>query len=122
MEMNLTKKQKRYLRENFRYKSNVSLAKQLGVSEEYIHQALKQLNLKRTEAELQALQDSENKKKPKKNKIGVKKILFFHKPLFFILMGALAALLIFFYTLTQLLSTKEAKYISDIKKLMSLRI
>ena len=98
--------------------SNAFLAKQLGVSEEFIHQALMQLHLKRTEAELRALQNSENKKKTKKDKIDVEKIFFLRKPLFFILIGVLAALLIIFYTLTKLLPIKEAKYISDIKKLM----
>jgi len=116
--MKLTKKQKRYLRENFRHESDAALAKQFGVSEDSIRQALKQLQLKRTEAELRDLQDSENKKKKKKYGIGEEKILFFPKPLFFIVIGVLAAVLILFFTLTKLLSTKEDKYISDIKKLM----
>lgn len=64
--MKLTKKQKQYLSENFRHESDAALAKQLGISEDSICQAFKQLHLKRTEAELRALQDSENKKKTKK--------------------------------------------------------
>ena len=75
--MKLTKKQKRYLRENFRHESDAALAKQLGISEDSIRQAFKQLHLKRTEAEIQALQNSENKRKTIKDKVDVEKILFF---------------------------------------------
>jgi arylsulfatase A-like enzyme/Tfp pilus assembly protein PilF len=116
--MKLTKKQKRYLRDNFRHESDAALAKQLRISEDSIRQALKQLQLKRTEAELQPLKNSENKKKTIKDKIDVKKILFFRKPLFFILAGVLAAVLILFFTLTTFLPTKEDKYISDIETLL----
>jgi len=116
--MKLTKKQKRYLRENFRYESDAVLAKQIGISECSISQALKQLQLKRTETKLRVLQDSENKMETIKDKIDFEKILFSRKSLFFILIGILAAVLILFFMLPKLLSTKEDKYISDIKKLM----
>jgi arylsulfatase A-like enzyme/Tfp pilus assembly protein PilF len=74
--------------------------------------------LKRTEAELRVLQDSEIKKKTIKDKIGEEKMLFFRKPLFFILIGVLAAVLILFFTLTRFLPTKEDRYISELEELM----
>ena len=64
------------------------------------------------------MQDSESKKKTIKDKIDVEKIVFFRKPLFFIFIGILVAVLILFFTLTKFFPTKEDKYISDIKKLM----
>ena len=116
--MKLTKKQKRYLRESFHHESDAALAKQLGISEDSISQALKQLQLKRTETELRALQDSESKNKTAKDKVDIEKVLFFRKPIFFILIGVLATGLMLFFILTKLHSPKEDKYISDIEKLM----
>ena len=101
--MKLTKKQKQYLRENFRHKSDSSLAREAGLSEEGVRRALKQLHLKRTEVEIRALQDSEEKKSKKKEKIkekidkGKEKPLLFRKPLILALTGAIAALLILFF-------------------------
>jgi len=120
MGIKLSKKQRRYLRENYRHNSDDFLAKQLGVSEKFIHQALKQLNLKRTKEELKALQTADYKQSPKKEKINVGRIKFSRKFLLTssLIIGILAVALIIFYTLTKLLPTKEAKYISDIKKLM----
>ncbi len=64
------------------------------------------------------MQDSENEKKMIKDKIGEEKMLFFRKPLFFILIGALAAVLILFFTLTRFLPTKEDRYFSELEELM----
>ena len=64
------------------------------------------------------MQDSESKKKTIKDKIDVEKMVFFRKPLFFIFIGILVAVLMLFFTLTKFFPTKEDKYISDIKKLM----
>ena len=117
--MKLTKKQKEFLRENFGHESDAALAGQIGISEESVHQALKQLGLKRTEAELRDLQDSESKKKTIKNKVDVQKVLFFHKPIFCIgLIALLAAGLMLFFILTKWRSSREDKSISDIEKLM----
>jgi len=46
-------------------------------------------------------------------------MLFFRKPLFFVLVGVLAAVLILFFTLTRFLPTKEDRYISELEELMS---
>ena len=120
--MKLTKKQKQYIRENFRNKSDASLANQLGLSVEGIRRALKQLHLKRTEVEIKALQDSEEKKSKKKGKIkeikGKEKTAFFRKPRFLIPTGALITFLILFFVITQLLPRKQASDASDIKELM----
>ncbi|MBA7644300.1 Lipopolysaccharide assembly protein B [subsurface metagenome] len=64
------------------------------------------------------MQDSKNEKKMIKDKIGEEKMLFFRKPLFFILIGALAVVLILFFTLTRFLPTKEDRYISELEELM----
>jgi len=64
------------------------------------------------------LQDSENEKKMIKDKIGEEKMLFFRKPLFFILIGVLAAVVVLFFTLTRFLPTKEDRYISELEELM----
>ena len=114
--MTLAKKQKRYLRENFRHKSDAFLAEQLGLSEDSIRQVLKQLHLKRNEAELKALQVSEKRKTRKKDRMRSEKTSFFRRPVFLIPMGVSAALLILFFVLTKWLPRKEARYISDLKK------
>ncbi|TET69948.1 MAG: tetratricopeptide repeat protein [Candidatus Aminicenantes bacterium] len=64
------------------------------------------------------MQDSENEKKMIKDKIGEEKMLFFRKPLFFILIGVLAAVVVLFFTLTRFLPTKEDRYISELEELM----
>ena len=114
--MKLTKKQKRYLRKNFHHKSDAFLAQQLGLSQDSIRQALKQLHLKRSEAKLKALQVSKKRKKTKKDRMRPEKISFFRRPIFLIPMGISAALLILFFALTKWLPRKEAQYISDLKK------
>ncbi|MCK4431168.1 MAG: sulfatase-like hydrolase/transferase [Candidatus Aminicenantes bacterium] len=121
MGIKLSKKQRRYLRENYRCNSDDFLAKQLGVSEKFIHRALKQLNLKRNKEELKALQPADYKQSPKKEKINVGRIKFSRKFLFTssLIIGILAVALIFFYSLTRYLSPKEGKYIHEIKKLMA---
>lgn len=119
MGMKLSKKQRRYLRENFRHNSDAFLAKQLGVSEDFIHQELKQIHLKRTESELKALQADDNKKETKKHKINVGRITLSRKTLVLSLIGVLTIALILFYTLTKYLPTKEAKYVDELKKLMA---
>ncbi len=45
-------------------------------------------------------------------------MLFFRKPLFFILIGVLVAVLIIFFILTRFLPTKEDRYISELEELM----
>ena len=75
--------------------------------------------MKRTEAELRVLKDSEDKKKTIKDKIGEDKMLFFRKPIFYILTGVLVAVLILFFILTRFLPTKEDRYISELEELMS---
>ena len=93
MGIKLSKKQRRYLKENFRYNSDTFLAKQLGVSEKFIRLALNQLNLKRTKAEVKALQIDDNKQGGKKDKINVRRKSFSRKFLFtssLIIIGMLA--------------------------------
>jgi arylsulfatase A-like enzyme/tetratricopeptide (TPR) repeat protein len=56
--------------------------------------------------------------KKQKRYLREEKILFIPKPLFFILTGVLAAVLIIFFTLTRFLPTKEDRYISELEELM----
>jgi len=48
----------------------------------------------------------------------MKKILFLPKPLFFVVIAVLAAVLILFFILTRFLPTKEDRYISELEELM----
>jgi len=120
MGIKLTKKQKRYLRKNYRHNSDASLAKQLGKSEKFIRLALKQLHLERSEAEIKALQAADNKKWAKKDKKnGGRSIIFFRKPLFYLIIGVVLVAVILLYSLLKYQITKEGKYINEIKKLMA---
>lgn len=116
--MKLTNKQKRYLRENYRYKSDAVLAKKLGLSEDSVRKALSQLQLKRSEAELKALRNSKSKKRIIKEKAAVGKAPFFCRPIFFLLGGVSAVLLIILFVLPILISSKKAGYISEVEKLL----
>jgi len=71
-----------------------------------------------TEAEWKALRNSKDKIETKKKKDNVRKMPFFRKPFFFILMGILVSVLILFFMFPKLTSPKKDKYISDIEKLM----
>ena len=120
MGIKLTKKQKPYLRENYRHNSDASLAEQLGKSEKFIRLALKQLHLERSEAEIKALQAADNKKWAKKDKKnGGGSIIFFRKPLFYLIIGVVLVAVILLYSLLKYQITKEGKYINEIKKLMA---
>lgn len=114
----MSKRQKRYLRENYRHKSDAILAKKLGVSEDFIHRSLKQLYLKRTETELETLRNLNNELAAKKEKINIKKIISSRRFLFFIIIGIIPVAVIIFFSLTKYSPTQEGKYIREIKKLM----
>jgi len=114
----LTKNVKWYLRKNYRHKSDAQLAKELGVSETFIHKTLEQLHLKRTEEELKALKQEEFEQKSKLNlrKIAASKKLLVS---FLIVLGVLGLSLILYFGLTRLFISKEAKSIREIKELIA---
>ena len=117
--MKLTKKQKRYLRENFYRNSNESLSKKLGISEGNIHSALKQLNLKRTDLQVKALRDAEaeNKMPAKKGSEPGQKF-FFRKPVVFLFAGVLIIAIVIYFSFSKSLFTRKPAYSSEIKKMM----
>lgn len=120
MGIKLTKRQKRYLRENYRHNSDASLAKQLGKSEKFIRLSLKQLHLERSEADLKILQAADNKRGVKKDKkIGERNITFFRRPLFYLITGVVLVAVMLFYSLLKYYPKKEDKYINEIKELMA---
>ena len=59
MKIKLPKKQRRFLRENYRYKSDAALARELNLPVKHIRYALKAMHLRRTKEEEQAIRQKE---------------------------------------------------------------
>ncbi|MFC2169904.1 sulfatase-like hydrolase/transferase [Acidobacteriota bacterium] len=113
MEKKLTKKQKKYLRGNFRQKSDVFMAKRLGLSEKSIRRALKQLDLKRTKEEQKVLNyiNLEERETPKSR---VK--IFSTKSV--LVVSALIVVLIFFFGLYRFLALEKDETRKEARKIL----
>jgi len=98
MKIKLTKKQRKFIRENYRYKSDAALARELKLPVEHIRYALKAMELRRTKEEEGAIRKKEEgiqragKRLPK-----VARAL--RKPLFFITAASLMVLSLIGYLL-----------------------
>jgi arylsulfatase A-like enzyme/Tfp pilus assembly protein PilF len=118
MGIKLTKKQRRYLRDNFQQKSDVQLAKHLGVKESYIRKALQQLKLERTEEDLKKLQKSEVSQRKKIEKCAALKVHFSGKTLVIlsIIIAVLISVFVFYHFLGKYFFPKESQHIATLHK------
>ncbi len=118
MGIKLTKKQRRYLREYFRHQSDAQLAEKLGVSENYVRKALRQLNLKRTNDEIEALLKNEAKQKAKKEKTAALKSYFSRKTsiVTIIIIAVFISVFILFYFFGRQFFTKQSRYTLELQK------
>jgi len=118
MKTRLTKRIKRYLRENYRHTPDRLLAKELGVSESFVRKALEQLRLKRAEEEHMTKQTSTSKKSKTSNFSG-----FYSSRRYFvsllIIIGLISIGLITYFALSRIFASEESKSIREIKKILA---
>ena len=98
MKIKLTKKQKKFIRENYRYKSDAALARELNLPVKHIRYALKAMHLRRAkEDELAIRQKEESLQRAGKGLAKVARAL--RKPLFLVAAAALVVLSLIGYLL-----------------------
>jgi len=121
MKIRLTKKQKRFLRENYRYKSDAALSRELKLPVKHIHYALKAMQLRRTVEEARAIQQKEEDiLRAQKGLVKVARAL--RKPLFLVAMASLVVLSLIGYLLNRhYLRGSSARYAQKFQALIAPR-
>ena len=121
MKIKLTKKQRKFLKENYRYKSDAALARELKLPEEHIRYARKAMELRRTEEEERAIRRREEGiKKTGKKRPRVARAL--RKPLFLAAAASLVVLSLIGYLLYRhYLGASPKKYAREFQALIAPR-